>query len=141
MSFESPTRIAPLPGLQLSITIKTRQEHLSRWGARIALFNAIIDDARTESNAPGAARTRNLRLRRPSLYPIELRARLNPEHNAIWPVGDSGDLLVMWSLISNSLNRQMIPWAVAISHILLETVRPPERVGRGNFHESDHRCD
>src|SRR5581483_2732487 len=25
--------------------------------------------------APGAARTRNLRLRRPSLYPVELRAR------------------------------------------------------------------
>ena len=33
--------------------------------------------------APGAARTRNLRLRRPSFYPVELRARLNPEHNAI----------------------------------------------------------
>ena len=51
MSFESPARIAPLPGLQPSITIKTRQEHLSRWGARIALFNAIIDDARIYKRA------------------------------------------------------------------------------------------
>ena len=51
MSFESPTRIAPPLGLQLSTTIKTRQEHLSRWGARIALFNAIIDDARIYKRA------------------------------------------------------------------------------------------
>ena len=29
----------------------------------------------TKTIAPGAARTRNLRLRRPSLYPIELRAQ------------------------------------------------------------------
>ena len=32
-------------------------------------------------NAPGAARTRNLRLRRPSFYPVELRARMNAEDN------------------------------------------------------------
>jgi hypothetical protein len=51
MSFESPARIAPLPGLQPSITIKTRQQHLSRWGARIALFSVIVDDARIYKQA------------------------------------------------------------------------------------------
>ena len=48
-------------------------------------IEAIFTDenAVSQENAPGAARTRNLRLRRPSLYPVELRARMNHEHNAI----------------------------------------------------------
>src|SRR6266568_8131593 len=34
------------------------------------------DNPKSEiGSAPGAARTRNLRLRRPSLYPVELRAQ------------------------------------------------------------------
>src|SRR5262249_34165072 len=43
----------------------------------------ILSVAIERASAPGAARTRNLRLRRPSLYPVELRARMNPEHNAV----------------------------------------------------------
>jgi hypothetical protein len=41
------------------------------------------ENSHFRGTAPGAARTRNLRLRRPSFYPVELRARVNREHNAI----------------------------------------------------------
>ena len=32
----------------------------------------------------------------------------------------------------------MTLWVVAMLPILPETVRPHERAGKGNFHESDH---
>jgi hypothetical protein len=37
-------------------------------------------------NAPGAARTRNLQLRRLTLYPVELRALVKRDYN--WPKAD-----------------------------------------------------
>src|ERR1700757_2176914 len=125
MSFESPTRIAPPVGLQPSITVKTRREHLSRWGARIALFNAIIDHARIYkralSYAPGAARTRNLRLRRPSLYPVELRAQ------RVEKITQFNDLAIEWFQLLND------PMGGCNFTYSAGNCLPSERAGRVNF--------
>src|SRR4029450_13743689 len=107
MKFESPARIALPLRLLPNTIIKTRREHLLQWEARVALFNGIIDERASitgpvESphlhqlpfppvtqfpaatpNAPGAARTRHPRLRRPSLYPVELRAQMSGKDNPI----------------------------------------------------------
>jgi hypothetical protein len=68
---------------------RARVDFHSRLGNRVWISNSDIEaiftdeNAVSQENAPGAARTRNLRLRRPSFYPVELRARMNHEHNAI----------------------------------------------------------
>src|SRR5437764_601107 len=81
--FPCPTNgTAEVSALQSSPewSLYVRMSMIGKWSK---IRNFTWESHLFRGGAPGAARTRNLRLRRPSLYPVELPARMDPEHNAI----------------------------------------------------------
>src|SRR5436305_14423847 len=90
--------------------------------------------------APGGGRTHSLWLRRPTLYPVELRARsqrlysLDRHPTTLAPLNNHARLLILITITSSSTSTNSICKFVRSKL----KCHPPH--GRQHIYESGHRC-